>query len=841
MIRFFGLGLAVHLRSGRVLFLLTLLGVALGVGSVLSIQILNLNALSAFDGSVQAISGEADLTIFPRGPELREEIYPQVLATAGVRQAWPLVRADVAVEGDEPFYLDIVGVDLFTPRRLPWEVPPGELGAVLQQPGWVAVSPQLAAAMNWSQGERLTVSHGSRNERLTLGALIDFKKITPLAGSRLAVMDIAQAQALFGRPGVLHQIDVRAAAGVAPADLARRLEERLGSVIQVMTPDQRRQQTAGLLAAFRLNLTALSLISLFVGAFLVYASVQASLFRRRSEFGLLRSLGATRSQVLALILCEVSVVAVGGVLLGIPLGYGLARANLATVSATLSNLYLLQEVETLSLPPMLFVLAGVIGLGSALAGGLWPAVDMSRRDSRTLLAAFSLHQKIGDASRRLLVAGALLLALALAWYFMWGREVKPAGFIVGVALLVAIPLAAPAAVHSLARMVRSRSFGVLFGFRTLGQRMGLTAFAVAALAVAVAMLVGITVMIGSFRATLENWIHSTVRADVYVTSSTFRRARGASVLDAQLLAALRDHPGVEEVDTLRQTFTQVEGRRISVVGVDMSLPGREERFQLLQGDPRRAAEQTRNGRAVLVGEPLARKARLGVGDSLTVFGLDGAQEMEIAGVYADYGSEHGSLATDHATFARLFGEGPVNSVALYLRPGVVASEVVDQLKQSFPDRPLEMRSNQELRRDVLAIFDQTFAVTSLLQVMSLLIAVAGITLTLLVLARERIAEVALYRALGASRLQVFRVFLGKGVGMAVCGQVLGAAGGAALAIILVYLINRAYFGWTILLTWPARDLAGQAALLLAAAVAASIYPAARATGTPASELNREDL
>jgi putative ABC transport system permease protein len=242
-----------------------------------------------------------------------------------------------------------------------------------------------------------------------------------------------------------------------------------------------------------------------------------------------------------------------------------------------------------------------------------------------------------------------------------------------------------------------------------------------------------------------------------------------------------------------------------------------------------------------VGEPLARKARLGVGDSLTVFGLDGAQEMEIAGVYADYGSEHGSLATDHATFTRLFGEGPVNSVALYLRPGVAASEVVDQLKQSFPDRPLEIRSNLELRRDVLAIFDQTFAVTSLLQVMSLLIAVAGITLTLLVLARERIAEVALYRALGASRLQVFRVFLGKGVGMAICGQVLGAAGGAALAIILVYLINRAYFGWTILLTWPARDLAGQAVLLLAAAVAASIYPAARATGTPASELNREDL
>jgi len=841
VIRFFGKTLAAHVGSGRVLFLLTLLGVALGVGSVLSIQILNLNAMSAFTGSVQAVSGEADLTIFPSGPDLQEEIYPAVLATAGVRQAWPLVRADVAVDGAEPFYLEVVGVDLFAPRRLPWQGPPGEPGASLWQPGWAAVSPQLAATMGWKSGDRITVQHGSRKETLIVGALIDFKKISPLAGNRLTVMDIAQAQAMFGRPGVIQQIDVRAAPGVAPEVLARRLEEKLGSVVQVMTPDQRREQAAGLLAAFRLNLTALSLISLFVGAFLVYASVQASLFRRRSEFGLLRSLGATRTQVLVLILSEVAVVALGGVLLGIPLGYGLARANLKTVSATLSNLYLVQEMETLALPPVLFLLAGVIGLGSAMAGGLWPAIDMSRRDSRSLLAAFSLHEGVGAASRRLLVSGALLLAMALAWFFLWGREVKPAGFILGVALLIAMPLAAPAFVAALAGLIRVRSFGILFGIRTLGQRLGLTAFAVAALAVAVSMLVGITIMIGSFRATLETWIHSTVRADVYVTSSTYQRGRGAAVLEDSLLAQLKNHPGVAQVDTLRQRFTLVQGRRISVVGVDMSLPGREERFQLLQGDPRQAAARTMNGMAVLVGEPLARKEKLGVGDMLVVHGTDGPREMEIAGIYADYGSEHGSLATHAATFTLLFGAGPVNSVALYLEADVAAARVVDQLRESFSGLPLEVRSNQDLRREVLAIFDQTFAVTSLLQVMSLLIAVAGITLTLLVLARERVAEVALYRALGAHRLQVFQVFLGKGIGMAACGQILGAAGCAALGLILVYVINRAYFGWTILLIWPVRDLAGQAVLLLMAAMAASIYPAMRASATPASELNREDL
>ena len=202
----------------------------------------------------------------------------------------------------------------------------------------------------------------------------------------------------------------------------------------------------------------------------------------------------------------------------------------------------------------------------------------------------------------------------------------------------------------------------------------------------------------------------------------------------------------------------------------------------------------------------------------------------------------GTAAAIYGIFQHLTDSDPIRGHLLHFNGAVIAQGFTNH-HLSFGGQLVTLMALAMcwLRRDVLAIFDQTFAVTSLLQVMSLLIAVAGITLTLLVLARERIAEVALYRALGASRLQVFRVFLGKGVGMAVCGQVLGAAGGAALAIILVYLINRAYFGWTILLTWPARDLAGQAVLLLAAAVAASIYPAARATGTPASELNREDL
>jgi putative ABC transport system permease protein len=155
--------------------------------------------------------------------------------------------------------------------------------------------------------------------------------------------------------------------------------------------------------------------------------------------------------------------------------------------------------------------------------------------------------------------------------------------------------------------------------------------------------------------------------------------------------------------------------------------------------------------------------------------------------------------------------------------------------------PLQVRSNRSLREEVFAIFDRTFAVTRLLQGMCLVVAAAGITLTLLVLARERVSELSLYRALGAGRRQIFGVFLGMGLGMAAFGLLLGSGGGIALALVLVFLINRTWFGWTIALHWPWTELAGQALTILAAAIAASLYPALRASRTPATELSRDDL
>jgi putative ABC transport system permease protein len=230
-----------------------------------------------------------------------------------------------------------------------------------------------------------------------------------------------------------------------------------------------------------------------------------------------------------------------------------------------------------------------------------------------------------------------------------------------------------------------------------------------------------------------------------------------------------------------------------------------------------------------------------VGDQLWVASPRGDVAFRVSGVYYDYSTEGGAVVVDLETLQARFGPDGINSVALYLEPGRDPDRVVDELRARFREVPLVVRSNRRLREEIFTIFDQTFAITRILQAMSLLVAVCGITLTLLIQARERVSELALCRSLGASRGQLFRVFVGQGVGIALLALGLGLAGGLALAWILIFAINRAYFGWTIQVSWPGEAILRQVATILGAAVVASVYPALAASRAPATELSREDL
>jgi putative ABC transport system permease protein len=842
-----------NISESRTLFVLTVIGVALGVASVVAIQTLNQGSLQAFDGSVRAISGQAELSVLGMLPAFPETLLTTVLADADVTGAWPLCRTEAAVSGRPGLLLDVVGVDLLAPLDLPLEregneQPGAGMGgfmAALTSPGWVALTPALAAEHGWSQGDTITVSSGSRTARLVLGALVDFQALEPLAPRTLAVMDIAQVQARLARPGLIHQIDIQLAEGADAAAVAARLGPRLGPAVQVVTPEQRNQDARGLLAAFRLNLTALSMISIFVGVFLVLTTVQASLARRRGEFGLLRCLGAGPGKVVGLILAETSALGLLGVAVGIPLGYWVARLNLDTVSATLTNIYVLAGLEKLVLEPRVIALGMGVGLVGAVLGALGPALEMARRDTVALLAPVNLQQRTSRWVPRLGWGALVLAVLASAWFTLFGSRTEWGGFVYGALMMLALPLVVPLVVSLAAGRARPRGFGAALSLRNLAVRLHTSSFAVAALAVTVSMLVGITLLVGSFRTTLISWLDVTIRADVYVTTESWARAGNEAFMDPDLLYEWRARPEVAAVEEQRRLQVRVlpEGRRIWLNGIRAAgIPGAElvGRLPLQTGRPAEAAAALEAG-SILIGEPLARKGHVAIGDTLRLTGPDGPVAFPVAGVVYDYTSEGGTAFLTMETLLRHFPDERTNNAALFLKEGEDVAQVRDRLREEYRAQPLVFRSNKDLRREVLAIFDQTFAVTRTLQGLALLIAVLGVALNLVVQARERSGELALLRSLGARRGQVFGLFLGEGLAMGVLGLVLGLAGGVGLAALLILVINRAFFGWTIRPALPVADLVVQVVLVLAAAAVAALYPAAQAGLSRPDQLTRDDI
>ena len=839
MLRYFCKTVSAHWRTNPVLYGLTVLGVALGVASVISIRILNQSAVASFAAGVRTIGGAADVVVTGKAGTLPDAFYPLVRGTPGVAAAWPVFESTVTVEGQPGTFARLLGVDLLAPSPELWEAlsafAPG--AAAVGGRGWAAATPELARTMEWVPGDRFKVRDGAGVRELRVGALIDFERWGASGGGRTLVMDIAGAQSLFGGAGTLHRIGVTAAEGVDVAALATRIEDRLGARVDAVTPSERTGQARQLLGAFRLNLTALSLVSLVVGTFLVFSSMRACLVWQRREFGVLRSLGSTPAQVLALILGEAALLGVVGVGIGILAGYWTAVWNLDAVSSTLTNVYMLREIESLEVSGGTLALAVLAGLGGALSGTLLPALDVWRRDTRTLLDTLPAQSTGTALTRTLFRIGLLLVAGAVGWYWFIGWRWRLTGFVLSTTVLLCLPLVTPWLVQRLTGRVRVPDFGFRYGVRSLGATLANTSFSVSSLAMAVCLLVGITLLVESFRETLVRWVNRSLTADVFVTATVGARPGPEATLSPRLVERLAGWPEVEDVAPLRRLVLRVEGRRLAVVGVDLGRPAARRRLALLSsGD---AVGRAVRDRGVLIGEPLSRGASVTVGDTVEIEGTEGPVRLPVSGIYRDY-TQGGSVTMDLGLMAETLGSGSLTSVALVLRPGADPEAVAAGIESRYPRGSLRVRSNRGLKEDIFNVFDQTFAVTRILQVMSLIIAACAITLTLLVVAQEKASEIALYRTLGAFRRQVFLLFVSKGTAMAFLGLALGFAGGIGLGAILIFVIQKSYFGWSIEWTWPLLPLAGEAFAIVCAAVLASLYPAFRASRTPANELCHAD-
>jgi putative ABC transport system permease protein len=827
---------------------LAILGIALGVAVAVSIDLANASALRAFRLSTEAVGGRATHQVLGGPSGLPEELYRRLRLELGVRRAAPIVEGDVAVADHAGRTLHVLGIDPFVDGDFRPYLDGGGGRAtrgrdalaraedLVGRAGTALIAAATARELGLAIGGELAIDvAGARRTLAIVGLLQPADAGSARALEDLLVVDIATAQELFGAAGRLTRIDLI----VEDEPRLARIAAALPSGADLVGAGARAGVTARMILAFQWNLTALSLLALVVGMFLIYQTMTFSVVQRRPLIGSLRALGVTRGEVFALVMSEALVIGVVGTVAGLVLGLGMAQGLLRLVTRTINDLYFVLSVRDVALDAATVAKSALLGLGATALAALAPALEATAAPPRLVMSRAALET---GARRTTWRAGWLGLAVVAA-----GGAVlaAPGGIVVGFAglfvVMVGCALLTPAAAVVLLRPLHGAAgaaFGLLGRLATRGivAALSRTSVAMAALTIAVAAAIGVGVMIASFRVAVTGWLEGTLRADVYVSAPSLVGNRPDATLDPSLVARLAATPGVARASTSRSVVVQSPHGPAQVVALDVD-PARPPRWRFREG----GAAGVWNADAVIVSEPYANRHSTRAGGSVRLSTDRGARDFRVAGVFYDYGSSAGVVVMSRRTYDGAWDDRRVSGLALEAAPGVDVDALVAAVRERAGDgRRLNVRSNRALREASLAIFDRTFAITGVLRTLSVAVAFVGMLAALMALQLERTREIGVLRALGLTPGQVWGLVTAQTGVIGLLSGVLAVPSGLLLAAVLVYVINRRSFGWTMGLDPSPAILLQGVALAVAAALLAGLYPAWRmARAEPAEALRDE--
>ena len=722
---------------------LTILAVALGVAVVIAIELAGDAATGSFQSSLESLAGKTDLEIYANG---------------GVEEGWigrlsglpfethfsPLMEARAVVTGAGAFPL--YGVDAVGGEKA------GPAFAGTQADG-VVVSRAMAERLGLARGGVLETAIQGRSHRFPI---LDTVEAGP---TEFAALDIAAFERLTGRYGKLDRIEVTVAPGENLDAVEKAVRRQLPPGYFLARPGARADENQRMLRAFRLNLRVLSYVSLVVGAFLIYNTIAVSVVRRRAEIGILRAIGAGRATVVVLFLAEAALLGLAGAALGILFGHALAKLVLGMIAQTVNALYTTSRPSAVAFAWWEVWLGLATGLTAAVASALGPALETLNVAPTEAMSRGAHEHRSRLRWRRWLAAAAVMAAvsLGLARLRPW-HGFPAAGYAAAFTSIAAAALAAPALVlaveRSTRRLLRARMETLLAG-RSLTASLARTSVIVSALATAIAMMVSVGIMVGSFRETVVAWLDVQLRADLFVSPAGRGGADDYTPLAAAVPDLLCKTPGVAAVDLFHAVEIHYRGERALLGGTDARVSRRYGRLRFLPGQDRAAILASLTGRnAAIVSEPFANKHGIETGQRLTL--ALGGQDIgfQIAGIFYDYGSSQGLILVDRATLLRYLPNQPATSAAVYLSGGANAAAVRRAIERQVAGLDVTVLPTQLLRDRSVAIFDRTFAITWALEAVAIVVAMLGAANSLLALVLDRRRELGLLRFLGASSGQI---------------------------------------------------------------------------------------
>ncbi len=797
---------------------LTVLAVALGVAVVVAIDLAGDAATGSFRSSLVTLVGSTDLQIVANGGVDERWMGQLAMMPLDVRFA-PVIETQAQVEGAGA--VTLYGVDLPT---------------YANKPGALIISQALAKRLKLRKGDRLKLLLNDRAAGFSIAEVADSKD------AEFVALDIAEAQQALDEYGRLDRIDVF----VGPQEDFAKVESAIRALLpagySIQKPGARSDENQRMLRAFRWNLRVLSYISLVVGAFLIYNTISVSVVRRRPEIGILRALGASRAHVFWLFLGEALMFGLAGSVLGVALGRLLAAAAVGLIAQTVNALYTSSRPAAVTLSGGEIVTGIIAGLVIALISAFAPAREAMRVAPTEAMGrgAYEHHARLHWLRHLVIASG--VAALAFAASLARPIDGSPVGgYVAALLAIVAAALATPAVVLAINRLTRTLSrslFGPagLLAARSLIAGLARSSVVVGALATAISMMASVGIMVGSFRETVVVWLDTQLRADLYVRPAARAGAGLYPALSYDVPRIIAAEKGVEAIDVFHAMEFHFRGERSTLGAGDIEIVRRHGRMRFLTGDRDAILRSLPGHDRCIVSEPFANKHGVHPGDRLDLPLGDRNVPMTVAGVYYDYSTSQGFVILDRSTLLRYLPASPATNVAVYLQPGIDARRVQYELERRLAGSRVVVALNQTLRRDAMAVFDRTFTITYALEAVAVVVAMLGAANSLLALVLDRSREMGLLRYLGGSPAQIRRMVLLEAGFIGFLGTLVGLALGLVLSLLLIFVVNKQSFGWTIQFHPPVTLLAGALLLIWCATVVAGMYPA-----RVASRLNPIDV
>ena len=826
--------LLAQLREQPARLFITVLAIALGVALGSSVYLVNGAALNEFGLATKRLVGEADIVI--RGPRegFKEQLFVDLARNPKVREASPVLELEVALAGRTDT-LKVLGLDPFRAAALQPALI-GDIGARIPElfaPDSITLSAAAAEELHLARGDVLNVIVGDASKPLRIVGVLSQGTYSQALG----IMDIASAQWTFGAVGHLNRIDLRLRPGTEVESFRRDLKESLPAGVLAIAPQVERDRAVSVTRAYRVNLNMLALVSLFTGAFLVFSTQSLSVLRRRRSLALLRALGVTRGELRLALLGEGVALGVAGSIVGILLGELTASLILRLLTGDLGNGQLPAAGLSLSAAPLPMLAFFLIGTATAAIGAWIPARNAARqRPARALKGGDGDYAVVARTSWRsgllLLACGAGLSPLPpVAGLPLFGYAAIAALLFGAVLLVPAVTMRALGLAPHTDRMVLDTAVA------QLRDNVGLSALSLASIIVSFSLMVAMAIMVYSFRVSFDHWLGKLLPADLQMREPAGNDTAFWSKADQAKLDGL---PGVARSEFRRTRPLLLDPKRAPVILIARGTDDAQAQSELPLVQTLAATLALKYPPA-WISEALQDLYGYRLGDELTLPLAGAVRHLSVAGVWRDYARLSGSVVVSRATYVAATGDESANEGSLWLAAGADAAAVEKRVREALAqDGALEITTSAEVHERSLQIFDKAFAITYALEAIAVIIGLTGVSFAASSTALARRAEFGVLRHIGMLRRQVIGLLACEGTLTSVFGVIYGLMLGSALSLVLVYVINRQSFNWSIDLAVPAWQLALLSLTLIGAAALTAIWSGRAAMSQDAVRAVRED-